>query len=158
MRTVRLGGKFDAVAIPDSIDYMASLPELRMAIETAVAHLKPDGILLVAGKTREIFRENNFVYTGEQEDLHVTLMENNYINRYRPDTYEATLVYLIRRKGKLTIHTECHILGLFPQKIWEKVFTEAGLSVTDIDVDGIYEKYLAGEGAYPMKVFIGRKS
>ncbi len=64
MRTVRLGRAFDAVAIPDSIDYMGSLPELRMAIETAVAHLKPGGILLVVGKTREIFRDNNFYYTG----------------------------------------------------------------------------------------------
>jgi len=103
MRTVRLGREFDAVAIPDSIDYMGSLPELRMAIETAVAHLKPGGILLVVGKTREMFKDNNFAYTGEQKDLHVTLLENNYINRYRSNTYEATLVYLIRRKGELTI-------------------------------------------------------
>lgn len=75
MRTVRLGREFDAVVIPDSIDYMGSLPELRMAIETAVGHLKPGGILLVVGKTREIFRGNNFAYTGEQEDLHITLLE-----------------------------------------------------------------------------------
>lgn len=117
MRTVRLGRVFDAVVIPDSIDYMSSLSELRMAIGTAVAHLKPGGALLVVGKTREIFSDNNFAYTGEQEDLHVTLLENNYINRYRPDTYEATLVYLIRRKGDLTIHTECHVLGLFSQDV-----------------------------------------
>ena len=71
MRTVRLGPEFDAVVIPDSIDYMGSLSELRMAIETAVVHLKPDGILLVVGKTRENFRGNNFAYTGEQEDLHL---------------------------------------------------------------------------------------
>jgi SAM-dependent methyltransferase len=157
MRTVRLGREFDAVAIPDSIDYMGSLPELRMAIETAVTHLKPGGILLVVGKTKEIFRDNNFVYTGEQEDLHVTLLENNYINRYRPHTYEATLVYLIRRRGELTIHTECHMLGLFSQAVWEKVFTEAGLSVQETDLDGTYDKYLLGDGAYSLKIFIGKK-
>ena len=157
MRTVRLGREFDAVAIPDSIDYMGSLPELRMAIGTAVAHLKPGGVLLVVGKTREIFSDNNFAYTGEQEDLHVTLLENNYINRYRPDTYEATLVYLIRRRGDLTVQTECHVLGLFSQEAWETVFAEAGLTVRATDLDGAYDKYLLGGGEYPLKIFIGRK-
>jgi ubiquinone/menaquinone biosynthesis C-methylase UbiE len=157
MRTVRLGREFDAVAIPDSIDYMGSLPELRMAIETAIAHLKPGGVLLVVGKTREIFSDNNFAYTGEQEDLHVTLLENNYINRYRPDTYEATLVYLIRWRGDLTIHTERHVLGLFSQEAWEKVFAEAGLTMQLTDLEGTYDKYLLGGGEYPLKIFIGKK-
>lgn len=157
MRTVRLDREFDAVAIPDSIDYMSSLPELQMAVETSVAHLKPGGILLVVGKTREIFRGNNFAYTGEQEDLHVTLLENNYINLYRPETYEATLLYLIRRRGELTIHTECHVLGLFSQEAWEKVFAEAGLSMQEAGINGTYNKYLLGGGEYPLKIFIGRK-
>lgn len=124
MRTVRLCREFDAVAIPASIDYMSSLPELRMVIQTAVLHLKPGGIMLVAGKPREIFRDNNFAYTGERDDLHVTLLENNHISRYCPDTYEATLVYLIRRRGELTIHSECHVLGLFPQQAWEGAFRD----------------------------------
>jgi ubiquinone/menaquinone biosynthesis C-methylase UbiE len=155
MRTVRLGREFDAVAIPDSIDYMASLPELRMAIGTAVAHLKPGGVLLVVGKTREIFSDNNFAYTGEQDDLHVTLLENNYINFYRPDTYEATLVYLIRRRGDLAIHTECHVLGLFSQETWEEVFAEAGLTLREADLHGIYDRYLLSGSEYPLKLFIG---
>lgn len=157
MRTVRLGRVFDAVAIPDSIDYMSTLGDLRMAIETAAAHLKPDGVLLVVGKTREIFRDNNFAYTGERGDRHVTVLENNYINRYRPDTYEATLVYLIRERGELSIRTESHVLGLFTQQAWESVFADAGLSVQEAGLDGIYDKYLLGDGAYPMKVFIGSK-
>jgi SAM-dependent methyltransferase len=157
MRTARLGREFDVVVIPDSIDYMSSFAELRMAIGTAVAHLKPGGILLVVGKTREIFRDNNFAYTGEREDLHVTVLENNYVNRYRPDTYEATLVYLVRRRGDLTIHTERHVLGLFPQEAWESVFEEAGLTMQETDLHGVYDRYLLGDGEYPLKVFIGRK-
>lgn len=157
MRTLRLGVAYDVVVIPDSIDYMTSLPELRMAIETAVAHLKPDGILLVVGKTREIFKDNNFAYVGEREGLHVTLLENNYINRYRPDTYEATLVYLIRVKGELTVHTECHMLGLFSQAAWEKTFADAGLSFQQEALEDTYEKYVLVDGAYPLKIFIGKK-
>jgi SAM-dependent methyltransferase len=156
MRTVRLGREFDAVAIPDSIDYMSSFAELTMAIGTAAAHLKPGGVLLVVGKTREIFSDNNFAYTGEQEDLHVTLLENNFINPYRPDSYEATLVYLIRQRGELTIHTECHVLGLFTHDAWEKVFAEAGFTMQETDLHGAYDQYLLGGGEYPLKVFIGR--
>ena len=144
------------MVIPDSIDYMRSLTDLQMAIETAAAHLKPGAVLLVVGKTREIFRDNNFAYTGERKDLHVTLRENNYINRYRPDTYDATLVYLIRRRGELTLRTECHVLGLFWHEAWKKVFAKAGLSVQETDRDGNYDKYLLGGTAYPLKIFIGR--
>lgn len=157
MRTVRLGRTFDAVAIPDSIDYMSSLSELRMAIETAAVHLKPGGILLAVGKTLESFQDNNFAYTGRRGDLHVTLLENNHVNRYRPDTYEATLVYLIRRKGELTVRTECHVLGLFPREAWARVFSEAGLSLQEQALDGTYDKYLIAGGAYPLKIFIGKK-
>lgn len=157
MRTVRLGREFDAVAIPDSIDYMSSLADLRLALDTAVAHLRPGGILLVVGKTREQFRDHDFAYTGEREDLHVTVLENNYVNRYRPDTYEATLVYLIRRRGVLTIHTECHVLGLFPEAAWKSAFADAGLSLQQAELGGLYERYLLDGGEYPLTVFLGQK-
>ena len=40
MRTLRLNRQFDAVAIPDGIDYMVSLDDVRQAIQTSVEHLK----------------------------------------------------------------------------------------------------------------------
>jgi hypothetical protein len=49
------------------------------------------------------------------------------------------------------------MLGLFPHEVWEKVLTEAGLSIRETDLDGAYDKYLLSDGAYPLKVFIGRK-
>lgn len=157
MRTVRLARQFDAVAIPDSIDYMASITDLRRAIETSVAHLKPGGVLIVVGKILEEFRNNNFAYSAENADLHVTVLENNYINDYHNDTYEATLLYLIRRKGELTIHTECHVLGLFSLETWETILEESGLSLQKTNLDGTYDRYLLGGGEYPLKVFIGRR-
>lgn len=157
MRTLRLDRAFDAVVIPDSIDYMASEADLRMAIERAAMHLRPGGVLLVVGKTRETFRDNNFAYTGERGDLHVTLFENNYINPYRPGTYEAAVVYLIRRGGELTIRTECHVLGLFPRETWEQIFADAGLSLRKTDLHGAYDRYLLGGGEYPLYIFIGTR-
>jgi ubiquinone/menaquinone biosynthesis C-methylase UbiE len=158
MRTLRLNRQFDAVVIPDSIDYMASQDDLRQAIQTAVAHLKTSGVLLVVAKTEETFQNNNFAYTGEKDGVHVTLLENNYINPFRPNTYEATFVYLIRQQGELTIHTDHQVLGLFSQATWEKMFNDAELIMRKTNMNGIYDKYLLGDGEYPLTVFVGQKA
>lgn len=157
MRNLRLDRQFDAVVIPDSIDYMASLEDLRQAIQTAAAHLKPGGVFLVVCKTEETFQNNNFAYTGEKNGVHVTALENNYINPFCPNTYEITLFYLIRQQGKLTTYTEHCVAGLFPQATWEEVFRKAGLVMQKRILEGIYDKNLLGEGEYPMTIFVGRK-
>ena len=158
MRTLRLNRQFDAVVIPDSIDYMASLDDLRQAIQTAVAHLKTGGVLLVVAKTEETFQNNNFAYTGDKDGVHVTLFENNYINPLLSNTYEATFVYLIRQQGELTIHTDRQVLGLFSQATWEKLFNDAELTMQKTRLNGIYDQYLLGDGEYPLTIFVGRKT
>jgi len=158
MRTLRLNRQFDAVAIPDSIDYMASLDDLKQAIQTAVMHLKTGGVLLVVAKTEEVFQNNNFAYAGEKDGIQVTLFENNYINPFRPNTYEATLVYLIRQQGELTIHTDHQVLGLFSQAIWDEVFKNAGINMQKATLDGIYDSYLLNDGEYPLIIFVGQKA
>jgi len=158
MRTLRLNRQFDAVAIPDSIDYMASQDDLKQAIQTAVMHLKTGGVLLVVAKTEEAFHNNNFAYVGEKDGIQVTLLENNYINPFRPNTYEATLVYLIRQQGELTIHTERQVLGLFSQATWDEVFSDAEITMEKATLDGIYDRYLLNGGEYPLTIFVGRKA
>jgi SAM-dependent methyltransferase len=158
MRMVRLNRTFDAVAVPDSIDYMATEEDLRQAMCTAAVHLKPGGVLLVAAKPAETFRDNNFAYVGEKDNVHLTVLENNYIHPYRPDTYEATLVYLIRNKGELTIRTECQLLGLFPLAVWEKVFADEGFMMSKTILNGAYDRYLLNDGEYPITVFTGIKT
>jgi predicted TPR repeat methyltransferase len=79
MRNVKLNEKFNAVVIPDSIMYMSTLKDLSDALINAAAHMKPDGVLLVVAHTKEEFRNNNFVYIGEDENIHITVLENNHI-------------------------------------------------------------------------------
>ena len=157
MRTIRLDRRFDCVVIPDSIDYMVSLDDLKQAIQTAAIHLKPGGVLLIVGKTAETFQNNNFAYTGEKDDMHVTLLENNYINPYVPNTYEITMVYLIRQQGKLKIYTEESVAGLFPRAIWDEVLRDAGFEMETRNLDGLYDDFILGMGHYPLTIFIGRK-
>lgn len=157
MRTIRLSRQFDAVVIPDSIDYMATVEDLRQAIGTAAAHLVPGGVLLVVAKPAETYRDNTFAYTGEASGLHVTLFESNYADPSRPGTYEATLVYLIRRQGELDIRSERQVLGLFPRRTWDEAFADAGFTMQATTLDGVYDDYLLGDGEYPLTVFVGRK-
>lgn len=158
MRTARLNRTFDAVAVPDSIDYMATEENLRSALCTAAVHLKPGGVLLVAAKPAETFRDNNFAYVGEKGDVHVTVLENNYIHPIRPDSYEATLVYLIRNRGELTIRTENQVLGLFPMAVWENLFAEEGFTMSQAVLNGVYDRFVLNDGEYPITVFTGVKT
>jgi SAM-dependent methyltransferase len=157
MRSIDLQESFDAVVIPDSIDYMTTLTDLKLAIGTACKHLKPGGVLLIVAKTREEFQENNFCYTGAKDDVEVTVFENDHILGTDRSTYEATIIYLIRRQGELSIHNDRHVLGLFSQSEWRSCFTGAGLEVRQKGLKGIYDRFILGEGQYPMQVYIGVK-
>ena len=48
MRHVRLGRTFDGVFVHDAVDYMTTEDDLRAALRTAVVHLAPGGVALVA--------------------------------------------------------------------------------------------------------------
>ncbi len=157
MRAIELKQCFDAVAIPDSIAYMTTIEDLRAAIDTACNHLKSGGVLVIVAYTSDAFRENNFAYTGSTEDTAVTIFENNYLAKATRTSYEATLVYLIRQKGKLRIYTDCHTLGLFSLTTWISLLNEAGFEVKQTRLDHSYDRYILGEGEYSLVVFICNK-
>jgi len=154
MRDVRLDGVFDAVAIPDSIAYMATTADLRKAVDTACRHLKPGGALLITALVAEDFRENNFAYSGSRDGVDITIFENNRRLKESPDQYEATLVYLIRRGDDLEIETERHRLGLFPLSAWTALFAEFGLEVETANLDHAYDRFLLSEGDYRQRIFV----
>jgi len=124
MRKLKLDKCFDAIAIPDSIGYMVSEKDLREVIFSANKHLKKGGILLIVAHTKEEFLENNFLYTGSREDIEITVFENNYIPNTSETTYEATIIYLISKNGKLEIHSDRHTIGLFKLETWLDIFKE----------------------------------
>jgi len=157
MRTVRLNERFDAVAFPESIGYMTTLRELRRAVGTANRHLKPGGVLLAVALVKEDFRENNFVYSGTQGDVKVTIFENNDAAGRNRTAYEATVVYLVRRRGRLKVFTERHAQGLFPLAAWISLFHGAGLAVRQSKPERAYDCFLRGDGQYLLRTFICRK-
>ncbi|MFW6135004.1 MAG: class I SAM-dependent DNA methyltransferase [Elusimicrobiota bacterium] len=153
MRTFNLNRKFDAVIIPDSIMYMTTIADLKKVIGNAVRHLKPGGAFLTVTPIKENFQNNNFAYSGEKGDIHVTVFENNFI--VSDSTYEATVIYLIRQNDKLDIYHEVHILGLFPYDTWLSVFKENNLTINQTNMKHLYDKYLLENGRYKLKIFSG---
>jgi len=154
MRTVRLEEVFDAVIIPESINYMTTEVDIEKTILTAYKHLNPGGILLFITHIKEEFTENNFVYTGSKDDLEVTVFENNYYPDPEATTYEATIVYLVRREGKLDIYTDRHVLGLFRRDIWLEIIRSAGFEVQLQKQEDTYAPFIMEDGKYPLQRFI----
>lgn len=157
IRAIELEEKFDAVAIPDSIDYMKTEEELKKAIVTANKHLNPGGVLLIVANLKETFKENNFVYTGKNGDIEITIFENNYISRDNNSIYEATIIYLIRNEGRLETHTEIHTLGLFDKKTWLSLLKEEGFYIKETGEEHFYDRYILEDGKYSQHIFICEK-
>lgn len=157
MRNLSLEKTFDSVAIPDSIGYMTTEEDLQRAISTANGHLKPGGVLLIVALVGEDFMENNFVYAGSEGDLQVTIFENNHLSGSDPAIYEAVLVYLIRRQGKLEVICDRHEQGLFPSATWLSLLEDLGLEVRQKVMEDSYDDFLLGEGRYRLRAFICRK-
>jgi hypothetical protein len=115
------------------------------------------GVLIIVAHISEQFKENNFAYTGSNGDTVVTIFENNYVSKINRTTYEATFVYLIRQKDKLKIYTDCHTLGLFTLATWITLLNDFGLKVRQMSIDHSYDRFILGEGQYPLMVFICSK-
>lgn len=154
MRTIELGKIFDAVIFPESIGYMTTTTELKKAIKCANKHLKPGGLLLICTNLKETFKSNNFVYTGGKEDIEITIFENNYIPKDNDSIVEATIIYLIRNKGKLETYTDIHILGLFDKKTWYSLLKEEEFEIKEKREDHFYDENLLEEGEYPLHIFV----
>lgn len=128
LRTVRLGTRFDAVVLADSVSYMLTERDLRRAFETAFAHLRPGGVFATyVEQSRGRFAEGlTHLSTRRRGDVRITLVERLHDPDPSDTTYESTLVYLIRRGGRLEVETDRHRLGIFPLATWIRLLRSVG--------------------------------
>lgn len=131
MRTMRLGREFDVVFIQDAIDYMATLQELRQAIETAFVHCKAGGYaLLVPDYVRETF-EPSTEHGGEDgEERALRYLEWTYDPDENDSLYSTEYTYVLREGNQpVRVEHEQHICGLFPRAEWLRLLAETGFEV-----------------------------
>ena len=158
MRTVRLGRKFDAVLFHDAISYMLTEEDLRAAFETARAHLRPDGLVLVAPDlVAESFREGA-VIRWESSKGSVTVATEERLHDPDPaDTQvDSWFTYQITEGGSKRVERDVHVTGLFPIGLWTSLLAEAGFEVELIPLPGqegfgewLFSGVLPAGGAVP---------
>ncbi len=131
MRTVRMGRLFDAVVLHDAVIHMINMDELKSAFRTAYEHLKSGGFVVTyVEEWPEHFVQNRTAVSNHEKDgIEVTFIENNYDPDPSDSNYECTLVYLIRRQGRLEIETDRMTLGIFPVADWIEAMQVAGFEI-----------------------------
>ena len=152
MRTLRLGKTFDAVLAHDAMAYMTTENDLRAAIETAAAHLRPGGVAVFhPDTTRESFAPATD-HGGHDGDDGRGLRYLQWTHDPEPDdtTYEVDFAVLLREPGKaVRVELDHHTVGLFPEAAWRRALEDAGLEVVDPGVEDPY--------ADERPTFVGRR-
>ena len=128
IRRVRLGRTFDAVFVHDAICHMTTESDLRAAMETAFAHLRPGGVALFAPDfVRETFVENidqggNDTHRGSVRFLQWTTDPDP-----NDTSYFVDFAILIRdRTGGMRVEHDRHTYGLFSRADWRRLLREVG--------------------------------
>jgi len=153
MRTIRLEERFDAVIALDSINYIKTEEDLQRTFITAYEHLKQGGVFLtfveqIAGQ----FKQNNTTHsTHSQGDVEITFIESYYDPDPADTSYETTFIYLVRVGGKLEVHSDCHLCGIFKLETWLKLLKEIGFKVIQNKFE--HSTFIKGE-SYPILICI----
>jgi len=128
MRSVRLGGLFDAVFIQDAIGYMTTAADLYRAIETAFAHCRPGGASLLAPDWfRERFRPRVGTGGHDQGARSLRYLEWTYDPDPTDTTVETDFAFLLRTgRGPARVVHDHHTTGLFERELWLDLCGRAG--------------------------------
>lgn len=139
MRTFRLPGRvFDAVLIHDAVCYMLTEDDLRATFATARAHLRPDGLLLVAPDlVRDTFRPGMKLNWSTEKDGVQIATEETVCDSNPDDTVvESHFTYTITEGGAQRVERDIHVTGLFPIATWKSLMEEAGFRTERIPLPG----------------------
>ena len=130
MRSVRLDRAFDAVLVHDAIMYAASEADLRATIETAAAHCRAGGLVVLAPDcTRESFAPGTD-HGGEdaQDGRGLRYLEWSWDPDPSDTTFEVAYALTLREAdGTTRVELDRHTEGLFPEATWLRLMTGAGL-------------------------------
>jgi SAM-dependent methyltransferase len=134
MRRLRLDRSFDAVFVHDAIEYMTTEDDLRAALTTAYAHLRPGGIAVVLpDATSETFTPSEEVGGTDGEGRSVRYLEWTFDPDPSDDTVQTEYVFALRQADRVvrTVH-ETHVTGLFARDTWLRLLTEVGFDARRI--------------------------
>ena len=152
MRDIRLNRKFDSVLVHDAASYLLSEQDLRNTFATAVIHLRPGGVLMVAPDWVQETFPDGWVFNWDQEkDGTAISIEEVMEDSDTSDTQvESTYTYTIIKNGETTVEVDTHVTGLFPINTWTSLIEDAGFIVE-------MRALPPNEGGYGSWLFVGVK-
>lgn len=152
MRTLDLKRTFDVVLAHDAIGYMTTETDLRAAVETASAHLRPGGIaIFVPDDVKDTFKPATECGGHDASDGRGL----RYLEwACDPDPSDTTIVVefalLLREPGRaVRLEHDTHLAGLFDRATWWRLMEGADLEPVDVDVPDPH--------AADHAVFVGRR-
>jgi hypothetical protein len=153
MRSVRLGGTFDAVFVHDALAYLTIEDDLRSAIATAGEHCRRGGaVLLVPDFVAESFVEGTEHGGHDGPDRALRYLEWHWDPDPTDTTYVADFAYMLRLPdGTVDVRRDRHICGLFPRETWFALLEKAGLEAEAVSLPQ------ADDGPFGREAFIGRR-
>jgi len=140
MRTLRLGRTFDVVFAHDAVSYLTTEDDLRAAVETAAAHVRPGGVvILTPDATTETF-EPKTDHGGHDGEDGRSLRYLEWTHAATGSTYDVDYLIIARGPGDdVRMVHDRHLLGVFPRATWERLVSEAGIELVDTSVEDPYE-------------------
>jgi SAM-dependent methyltransferase len=140
MRTLRLGREFDVVFVHDAISYLTTEEDLAAAIETAAAHVRPGGaVILTPAATTETF-EPRTDHGGHDGEDGRSLRYLEWTHAAVGWTYDVDYLIITRGPGEeVRVVHDRHTLGVFPRATWVRLIAGAGLELVDTTVEDPYE-------------------
>lgn len=141
MRTLRLNREFDAVFVHDAVNYMTTEHDLRLAIRTVLAHVRPGGVALFApDRVRDTYRDITFHGGTDRGSRGARFMEWTRDADPSDTRHTADYAFLLRDGDDVRCETDHHVLGLFPAADWVRFLGEEGFAVETV------KSAVSGEG------------
>jgi trans-aconitate methyltransferase len=133
MRTLRLNRTFDVVLVHDAIMYATTEADVRATIETAAAHARPGGTVVVLPDfTKETFTPGAD-HGGEDgsDGRGLRYLEWHWDPDPADSTYLVDYAFLLRESnGDVRAVHDRHVEGLFARAQWLSWFAAAGIPAT----------------------------
>jgi len=148
MRTLRLGRLFDAVFIHDAICYMTTEGDLLRAMETAAAHCRPrGGLVIVPDNVRENYKPTTDDGGHDGPERSLRYLEWHWDPDPDDNMTTVDYAYLLRgADGSVHVEHDRHLHGLFSRDTWLRLLREAGFAEPRVVRD-----------AYERDLFVARK-
>jgi SAM-dependent methyltransferase len=151
MRSLRLGRTFDCVFVHDAVTYMLTGDDLRSAIATAFAHVRPGGVaLFVPDCTLEGFRARTDHGGHDGDGRSLRYVEWTHPPSPGATTYMTDFAYIMRIGGDARVELDQHVCGIFSRAQWLEWLKGAGFDahmdsrVLDDDEPGVeYDMFVA---------------